>query len=213
MSRFPRLITGLSAAGLCLALPAAELAAQGKCSFCELDPGDRGGANGNGNGNGNGKSCEANPGAENGNGKKNGHLKKQQNCDPVLLTIESELDFGRLVMIGTGQGRVLFDLDSGEKMVFGDLDDLGGMAVAGRAVITGKPRSVVRVGFPTIVTMNDPAGGSAQLRDFTTSLGPLPLLDADGRLEFKFTGTLFTADAIAGGGTLRGRVPITVDYN
>jgi hypothetical protein len=108
---------------------------------------------------------------------------------------------------------VLVDLQTGAKTVVGNLNDLGGIAVQGRAIIRGTPLKAIRVNFPANVVMRDPAGGQAELRDFVTDLSQLPRLDSGGRLEFRFTGTLYTDVALAVGGNLRGRVPIQVDYD
>lgn len=187
-------------------LPAQPVAAQGNCGFCDTNPppiGEGGGRpnngnNGNGNGNGNGN---------NGNGNGNGN-----NVD-IALEIESEINFGRLVMIGDGVGRVVLDLQTGTKTVIGNLDDLGGVAVKGRAIIRGAPLQAIRVDFPDSVTMRDPSGGEAELRDFKSDLSELPRLDSTGMLEFQFSGSLYTDVAAAIGGNLRGRVPIQVDYD
>jgi hypothetical protein len=189
-----RLISILIGVALLVGLPAEPVAAQGKCNFCDTNPpprGEGGGRPNNGNGNGNGNGNNA----------------------AIALSIESDINFGRLVMIGDGIGRVLVDLQTGAKTVVGNLDDLGGMAVQGRAIIRGRPMQAIRVGFPTSVVMRDPAGGQAELRDFVSDLGPLPRLNATGTLEFRFTGTLFTDVAVAIGGNLRGRVPIQVSYD
>jgi len=183
-----RLISILIGAALLAFLPAEPVAAQGQCDFCETNPPPRGGGDG---------------GGRPGNG----------NNTQIDLTIESDINFGRLVMIGDGIGRVLVDLQTGAKTVVGNLDDLGGMAVQGRAIIRGRPMEAIRVDFPTNVIMRDPAGGQAELRDFISDLGPLPKLDAAGILEFRFTGTLYTDVAVAIGGNLRGRVPIQVAYD
>lgn len=133
--------------------------------------------------------------------------------DPIELTIETDLDFGRLIMIGEGRGSVLIDVETGTKTVMGDLDDLGGIAMAGEAVVQGAPNRAVQIDLPATVTLRDPAGGQAELREFRTDLPALPMLDENGRLKFNFTGTLYTGDAITIGGNLRGRVPISVDYD
>ena len=121
--------------------------------------------------------------------------------------------YKRQVLVGDGVGRVLIDLESGSKIVSGELNDLGGMAVQGEALITGAAGEVVNVMIPSRVTMTDPAGGEAELRDFETDLSALPVLDSNGRLTFRFTATLFTDAATAAGGNLRGRIPISVQYD
>lgn len=180
------------AAMLLFACSASEARAQGQCSFCGTNPPPQGGGNGGGRP-GNGST---------GNGQ--GQLD---------LTIESSINFGRLVMVGTGVGSVLIDLQTGQKFTRGQLNDLGGIAVRGQALVTGKPSKAISVSLPLTITMSDPAGGQAELRDFKTDLSALPTLDANGRLVFHFTGTLYTGANIGIGGTLRGRIPIRVQYN
>ena len=174
-------------AALVLALPAAPAAAQGQCSFCGTAPPPRGnGGNGGNNGQGQGQ---------------------------IVLTIESDIDFGKLILVGNGVGSVLIDLQTGQKIFTGGLDDLGGVPVRGQAVVTGKPLKAIRIDMPLSVVMSDPGGGQAELRDFRTDLSALPTLDADGRLVFHFTGTLYTTGTVGLGGTLRGRIPIRVQYD
>ncbi len=179
----------LVAAALSLSIPAlSPVRAQGACENCDLPPGCRG--------NGNQK-----PNRPNG-----------RNCQRVQITIESDVDFGRLVLLGKGEGRVLLDLDTGEKRLVGDIDDLGGVAVSGRAVITGAPLEEIRIDLPSEVALRDPTGGIAAMRDVVTNLPALPQLDSDGRLEFRFSGTLVIEANTDGAGKLRGRVPISVQY-
>ena len=138
---------------------------------------------------------------------------KNPNCLVIALTIESDIDFGRLVLLGSGAGQVWLDLATGQRYITGGLDEAGGMPVVGRATITGSPLRPVRVDMPTTIVMSDPSGGQAELRDFRTSLPAAPMLDSTGQLSFTFAGTLQTGTGIAIGGRLRGRVPITVSYD
>lgn len=171
----------LAAAIAPFALPAPAIA-QGTCARCTLPPGDRGvGSDGN-----------------NGQGQ-------------VTLTIQSDIDFGRLVLIGSGVGQVLLDLQTGAKQTIGNVNDLGGISFSGRAVVTGKPLKTINVSFPSTITMSDGAGATAELTDFRTDLPPAPVLGASGTMEFRFTGTLRTTSPV--GGNLRGRIPIRVGYN
>ncbi len=168
----------------------AQARAQGNCHNCDLPPGCRGNGNQNGNGNGN----------------------KKRNCQRLQIMIESDIDFGRVVLLGDGESRVLLDLATGQKTVIGDIDDLGGMPVTGRAVITGAPFEQVILNLPGEVAMRDPTGGNARLRDFVTDLDGFPRLDEGGRLEFRFSGTLVIEAETSASGNLRGRVPISVEY-
>ena len=180
-------------AAIAVFVAASPAAAQGQCSFCATNPPPKGEGGGRPNNNGD---------DNNGNGQ--GRL---------VLTIESDIDFGRLVLVGNGIGSVLIDLQTGQKVTFGGIDDLGGVAVQGRAIVTGKPLKAVRVDLPLAVTMSDSGGGQAELRDFETDLPALAMLDANGQLTFHFAGRLYTDNAIGLGGTLRGRVPIRVTYD
>ena len=138
---------------------------------------------------------------------------RQKKCERLALTVETDLDFGRVVVLGGGRGRITIDLGTGLREVSGELDPLGGIAVAGRAVVTGTPRAFVRVRLPLRVTLRDPAGGTAALTELATDLSPRARLDRGGRLEFGFTGTLLTDGDTLSGGELRARVPIRVDYD
>jgi len=182
----------LLAAAVGLALPDAPppAQAQGSCPQCDLPPGCRGKGNQNGKGNGN----------------------RNRNCQRLAIAIDSDIDFGRVVIIGRGEGRVLLDLGTGEKRLFGDIDDLGGMPVTGRAIVTGAPREQVSIALPFEIEMRGPLGGEARLRDFVTSLPAMPRLDENGRLEFVFAATLVVSGEERAGGDLRARVPISVSY-
>ncbi|WP_298335069.1 DUF4402 domain-containing protein [uncultured Erythrobacter sp.] len=194
---FLRLGTGLGAALLALAgapalLPVSPVWAQGNCPNCDLPPGCRGNNNNKNNGNGNG----------------NGRL----NCERLNITIESDIDFGRVVLLGDGEGRVVLDLATGKKTLIGDVDDLGGMPFTGRATITGAPFEQVMINLPSEVTMRDNQGGNALIRDFVSDLDTFAVLDGYGQLEFSFSGTLVLGAEQVAAGNLRGRVPISVEY-
>lgn len=180
---FGRLLTILAAFGV-LALPAPAVRAQGTCTNCSLPPGCRGASQGG-----------------------------TSKCTVVLLDVESDVDFGRLIVVGSKVGHVMIDLDSGAKLVFGDIDDGGGMPVYGTALVTGQPLRTIAVTMPASVQLTAANGAQAVMRDFRTNLSAMPRLDSAGQLRFDFTGTLFTDSTVLSGGRLRGRVPITVDYN
>ncbi|MEO1219824.1 MAG: DUF4402 domain-containing protein [Pseudomonadota bacterium] len=200
-NRSLRFGTSLGVALLALAsapapLLVSPLHAQGNCPNCDLPPGCRGNGNGNNNGGNNG----------NGNGQ------GKPNCERLNLTIESDIDFGRLVLLGDGEGRVILDLTSGTKTLIGDVDDLGGMPFTGRAIVTGAPFQQVIISLPDQVAMRDLQGGSATIRDFVTDVDTFPVLDSYGQLEFSFSGTLVLGAQQQAAGNLRGSVPISVEY-
>lgn len=176
------------------ALAGAALHAQGQCEQCDLPPGCRGQGNQNGNG------------GPNSNNNRNG------DCQPLMITIESDIDFGRVVLLGQGESRVILDLATGQKTLIGDVDDLGGMPITGRAIITGAPFEEIVIDLPGEIAMRDPNGGEARVNDFVTDLSGFPRLDANGQLEFRFSGTLVIDANTQSSGSLRGRVPITVNY-
>ena len=135
-----------------------------------------------------------------------------RNCQRLEITIESDIDFGRVVLLGDGEARIVLDLDTGQKFLIGEIDDLGGMPITGRAMITGAPFEQIVVDLPNEVAMRDPNGGNARIRDFETDLEGFPTLDSNGQLEFGFSGTLVIDAETNASGNLRGRVPISVEY-
>jgi hypothetical protein len=178
-------ILSILCAGSLMVLAGAQAYAQGACAACELPPGCRG----------------------------VGNDPKKDKCSVVLLSVDSGMDFGRLILLGGKVGHVVLDANSGSKLVFGALEDDGGFAVQGTATITGQPLRRIVVTMPTSVTLTDVNGAQAVLKDFRTTLPSAPTLDSYGNLQFNFAGTLYTDAAVLAGGTLRARLPITVDYN
>lgn len=137
--------------------------------------------------------------------------KPAANERPLAIEIISGLTFSRLALTGQGDASATIDPQSGNRQVSGGVVELGGVAVQGRGRITGTPNRRVRVDLPGSVTMTGSESGSATLTDFTTDLPAWPVLDSSGTLEFSFGGRLRIQGTI--GGNLRGRIPITVDYN
>lgn len=164
--------------------------AQGNCTNCDLPPGCRGNGTTNGNGNAFGR----------------------PDCQRLEITIESDLDFGRLVLLGDGQARVVLDLSSGQKTVIGDADDLGGLPFTGKVIVTGAPFQQVAIDLPAEIDMRDPNGGDAIVRNFVMDADPFSTLDSEGRLEFRFSATLVLGGDQGSAGRLRGRIPISVEY-
>jgi hypothetical protein len=183
VAAFGLVVTALSGVG-------AGLRAQGNCDQCHLPPGCRGNGNQNGKGKGN----------------------QNRNCQVLTITIESDIDFGRVVLLGDGEARVILDLTTGQKTLIGDVDDLGGMPITGRAMISGAPFEAILIDLPGEIAMRDPNGGDARINDFVTDLSGFPQLDSNGQLWFNFSGTLVIDAESNSSGNLRGRVPITVQY-
>ena len=155
--------------------------------------------------------CELPPACRD-NAPSTGFAPRARDCQRLSIRIESDVDFGRVVVLKNGGGRVLMDLGTGERTVLGDVDDLGGVPIMGRATVTGTPLEALRITLPRRVAMRDAMGGEAQIADFVTDLPALPRLDASGQITFNFTGTLVITASMAASGKLRGRVPISVEY-
>ena len=129
---------------------------------------------------------------------------------PLTIEITTKLDFSRAALPASGGGQIDLDPQSGNKRVNGGLVDLGGAALAGTAIIRGEPGRAVRIEMPHNARMTSPTGGVVELTGLRTSLMAGSRLDASGRLEFTFGGTLVVRGHSAG--TFRARIPITVQY-
>ncbi|MDE2596098.1 MAG: DUF4402 domain-containing protein [Sphingomonadales bacterium] len=130
---------------------------------------------------------------------------------PLSIEITSDLTFSRMALTGQGEGSASIDPQTGSRRVEGGMVELGGVTVQGHGRITGEPNRRVRVEMPASVSMSTSQGGTAELTDLTTDLPAWPMLDATGSLEFSFGGRLRMRGNM--GGNLRGRIPISVDYN
>lgn len=128
---------------------------------------------------------------------------------PLRIEIETALDMGRVAQ-GASGGAVEVDARSGARRVVGGLADLGGMALTGKAIVTGTPFARVRIDLPSRVRLISSSGDSAEVVQMQSDLPAHPTLDADGRLTFMFGGKLL----LKGGesGAFRGSVPISADY-
>jgi hypothetical protein len=82
--------------------------------------------------------------------------------------------------------------------------------MVGEVTVRGEPGRIVRVGLPDRIELYGLAGGSIHLESIQSDLPPMPRLDANGRLSFRFGGVLrITGDL---DGEFRGDVPIDVEY-
>ena len=130
---------------------------------------------------------------------------------PLTIEIWADLNFSKLALTGREGGSAEVPATGGGKRTEGSMIDLGGIADSGRGRITGAPGREVRIELPDRVEMTSPDGGRAELVNFTTDLPPHPVLNARGELEFNFGAKLVVKTGR--GGNLRGRIPISVDYN
>ncbi len=127
----------------------------------------------------------------------------------LRIEIRTQLNFSRAT-VGKSGGQIAIDPESGNRQMGGSAVDLGGMALAGTAVVTGAPGRQVRIDLPDTVRMTNNRGGALTIRNLRTNLTTMPRLDSFGKLEFAFGGDLH----ITGGafGDYRGRIPITAQY-
>lgn len=130
---------------------------------------------------------------------------------PLGIEIWADLNFSKLALTGRDGGSAELPATGGGKRTSGSMIDLGGVAVAGHGKITGSPGREVRIELPMQVDMTSADGGRAELVGFATDLPPHPVLNAHGELEFNFGARLVLRSGT--GGNLRGRIPISVDYN
>lgn len=129
---------------------------------------------------------------------------------PLSITIESGISVGRLGLEGRHDGDAAIDPQTGAKRVGSNMVDLGGLTFQGKATITGQPLRPVRIDLPQIVMLHSPAGAEAELSDFHTDLPGVPMLDANGQLQFSFGATITSRGGQ--GGDFHGRIPIRVEY-
>jgi hypothetical protein len=128
---------------------------------------------------------------------------------PVQLSVETSLDFDRLILDGSGAGRAELGPD-GSRSVSGAVAAIGSRAMVGEVVIRGEPGRAVRVELPDRVDLFGIAGGTIRLESIRSDLPPMPRLDASGRLSFRFGGIVAVTGDLDG--EFRGDVAIDVDY-
>lgn len=134
---------------------------------------------------------------------------EEKPATPVSLDVEASLDFDRLILAGAGEGSAELSPD-GARAVTGSITAIGARAMVGEVVIKGEPGRIVRVALPDRIELYGLAGGTIQLESIRSDLPPMPRLDGEGRLSFRFGGIL----RVSGGldGEFRGDIPIDVEY-
>jgi Domain of unknown function (DUF4402) len=128
---------------------------------------------------------------------------------PLKIDIETALDFSTAAHTDIGQGNIQLDPVTGQRR-FSGLVGLGGSALRGMVTITGEPFRRVRIELPQTIRLNATMGAKADVTDIRSTLGPDPMIGADGRLVFWFGGKLSVLDAAAG--EFHGRIHISADY-
>jgi hypothetical protein len=128
---------------------------------------------------------------------------------PIKIEIETALDFSTAAHTDLGQGHIEIDPLTGQRR-FSGLIGLGGSALRGMVTITGEPFRHVRIDFPRSIRLNATMGAKADVTDLRSTIGPDPMIGADGRLVFWFGGTLSVIDDAAG--DFHGRINISAEY-
>jgi hypothetical protein len=128
----------------------------------------------------------------------------------IQLEIETNLDFDRLVLSGSGQGAALVRPD-GSTAAAGAIGMVSPRAMVGTATVHGEPGRVVKVELPRRIDLYALSSGNRiSVDDVTTDLPSLPRLDSAGNLSFHFGGRVtISGDA---DGEYRGNLPIIVEY-
>lgn len=132
-----------------------------------------------------------------------------QSGGDVELQVETNLNFDRLVLSGSGSGSVTIRPD-GSSGVEGSIIEAGPRAMVGTVLVHGDPNRPLRVDMPRRVELFSVSGGRMTLDDIRSDLPAMPRLDAAGNLSFRFGGRLVLA--AGADGPFRGDIPITVDY-
>jgi hypothetical protein len=136
-------------------------------------------------------------------------LSQEANGDGLQLEIQTSLDFGRLILAGSGQGAAVIRPD-GSNAAEGALSGVSPRAMVGTAAVHGTPGRAVRVELPRRIDLYSIGGGRITVDDVVSDLPSLPRLDSAGNLTFRFGGRVtVTGDSE---GAYRGDMPITVEY-
>lgn len=127
----------------------------------------------------------------------------------VQLSVETSLDFDKLIFSGPGMGAATVRPD-GANDAEGIVTAVGPRATVGTVLVHGQPGRALRVSFPHRIELYSLNGGRVTLDEVMTDLPSMPRLDSAGNLSFRFGGRLVvTGDA---DGQFRGDLPITVEY-
>jgi hypothetical protein len=127
----------------------------------------------------------------------------------VQLSVETGLDFDRLIFSGSGMGAATLRPD-GANAAEGIVTALGPRATVGTVLVHGAPGRALRVALPHRIELYSLSGGRITLDQVVTDLPAMPRLDSAGNFSFRFGGRLVvTGEA---DGQFRGDLPITVEY-
>jgi hypothetical protein len=127
----------------------------------------------------------------------------------VQLSVETGLDFDRLIFSGSGMGAATVRPD-GANSAEGVVTAVGPRATVGTVLVHGQPGRPLRVQLPHRIELYSLSGGRVTLDQVVTDLPPMPRLDSAGNLRFRFGGRLVVSGDTDG--QFRGDLPITVEY-
>lgn len=130
-------------------------------------------------------------------------------AEPVRLQVEASLDFDRLILGNGGNGSAELGPD-GSRIVTGSVTAISSRAMVGEVTIRGEPGRMVRVELPSNAELFGFNGGSIRLESIRSDLPPMPRLDGNGRLNFRFGGIVHVTGDVDG--DYRGDVRIEVEY-
>lgn len=132
-----------------------------------------------------------------------------QSGDNIELQIETNLNFDRLILSGSGAGAVTLR-PNGSNGTEGVVTGIGPRAMIGTVLVHGDPNRAVRVELPHRIELRSLGGGTMTLDDVTSDAPDAPRLDAAGNFSFRFGGRLLVSGD--SDGQYRGDLPITVEY-
>jgi hypothetical protein len=128
---------------------------------------------------------------------------------PVSIAVEASLNFDQLILAGEGGGSAELGPD-GSRIVAGAITAISARAMVGEVVIRGEPGRQVRIELPDSIELHGFGGGSIRVDSIRSDLPPMPRLDSNGRLSFRFGGTVRVTGDVDG--EFRGDVRVDVDY-
>ena len=134
---------------------------------------------------------------------------EEKPAKPVSLDIQASLNFDRLILAGSGEGKAELGPD-GSRISSGSVASIGARAMAGEVVIRGEPGRYVRVTLPESIELHGLSGGTIRLETIRSDLPAMPRLDGNGALRFRFGGVMRLIGDVDG--EFRGDIPVDVEY-
>ena len=130
-------------------------------------------------------------------------------AEPVRLQVEASLDFDQLILGNGGNGSAELGPD-GSRIVTGSITAISSRAMVGEVTIRGEPGRLIRIDLPSNAELIGFNGGSIRLESIRSNLPPMPRLDGNGRLSFRFGGIVHVTGDVDG--EYRGDVRVDVEY-